>query len=204
MLSRTRIAVGKDSAADMSADDFRFSSLAYLANFGYGSSKNLRKIDYLNEVTAPVIVELDISKPPKAGEEVTLTCTIASLHDVPDWSLQIDFYRRLGDGTVIEVPGSNLLVKGELQWHGSLRQAEPTVFTTTIKFPEEGDWKIHAGGNSQENIDKHKGGYGDNLDITVSSTITFYGWKPQYNQTTTSPTQSSALTTTTTTGTSPH
>jgi hypothetical protein len=197
-------ASSKNTAVMMHSNELKASSLAYLDNFNYGVLKDKRKIDYLSEQFDPVILELDISKAPKAGEEVTLTCTIASLHDVPDYSLAFTFYQRLPDNNLIQVPGSNLLVKGELQWHGNLKQAEPTVFTATIKFLEEGDFEIYAGGISPTNINNQKGEDADILDITIKSTTNFYGWKPLNITSTTTPTQKPPSITTTVTVISSH
>ena len=181
----------------MYADNFKSSSLAYLSNFNYGRLMDSRKIDYLNEQSEPVIMELDISKAPKVGEEATLTCTIASLHDVADYYVSIAFHRRLGDNTILTVPGSELLLKGALQWQGNLKRAQPTIFTTTINFPEEGDWEIYAAGKSHENIDNHNPGYSDNLEINISSVVSSYGWKPLYvKTTTTTPINTPVITTT--------
>ena len=197
-------ASSKNTAVMMHSNELKASSLAYLDNFNYGFLKDKRKIDYLSEQFDPVILELDISKAPKVGEEFTLTCTIASLHDVPDYSLSFTFYQRLPDNNLIQVPGANLLVKGELQWRGNLKQAEPTVFTTTIKFPEEGDFEIYAGGISPTNINNQKGEDADILDITIKSTISFYGWQPLNITSTTAPTQNPPSITTTVTVISSH
>ena len=185
------IFVSKDIAAQMY--ELKSSSLDYLTYFDYGFLKDARKIDYLTEDTRPQIVELDISKAPVAGEKVTLTCTVASLHDVANWSMQIEFYRRLAGDARVKVPSSEFLVEGELQWQGDLKQAEPTVFTTTIKFPEEGDWEIVAYGNSQQNIASQKFGADDGIDITITLAISYYGWKTQYFTQTTNTTQNPTI-----------
>ncbi len=195
------VVVSKDIAAQLNSDELKSSPLAYLTNFDYGFLKDSRKLDYLTEDTRPESIELDISKAPKVREEVTLTCTVASLHDVANWSMQIDFYRRLADNSLVKVQGTELLVKGELQWQGDLKQTEPTVFSTTIKFPEDGDWEIDVNGNSLQSIENQKAGAADYFQITISSAISYYGWKPQYFTPTTKPTQNIPITTTTITGT---
>jgi hypothetical protein len=172
--------ISKDFAADMDSASFKTSSFAYLADdyFDYGFLWDKRKIDFLSEQFNPVIMELDIAKPPKAGEEVTLTCTTASLADVSDYSMTIIFKRRLADGSTISVPASQLLVKGSYQWQGNLQKTQPTVLTAIIKFPEDGDWSISTSGQSQDNINNHTPGGFDILDLTVSTPVSYYGWKP--------------------------
>ena len=195
-------ASSENTAVIMHSNELKASSLAYLDNFNYGVLRDKRKIDYLSEQFDPVIMELDISKAPKVDEEATLTCTVASLHDVPDYSLSIYFYRRLPDNNRIQVPGSNLLVKGELQWQGNLKQAEPTIFSTTIKFPEDDDWEIYAEGKSQEDIKNLNPGYSDTIDINISPGLSSYGWKPlRAVNTNTTPTTAIS---TATTGTNPQ
>jgi hypothetical protein len=172
--------INQDFAADMYSDSFKTSPFAYLGYdyFDYGFLKDKRKIDFLNAQFDPVIMELDIAKPPKAGEKVTLTCTMDSLSDVSDFSAAIHFYRRLPNGGRLEEIGSDFLPSGSLTWQGNLKQGIPVVFSVVIKFPEEGDWEILAEGNSQANINNHIGGYSDDLDITLSSVRNFFGWNP--------------------------
>jgi hypothetical protein len=180
--------ISKDFAADMYSDSFKTSPFAYLGydNFDYGFLKEKKKIDFLSERFNPVIMELDIAKPPKAGEEVALTCTMASFSDFPNYSMTIAFSRRLADGSTISVPASQLLVKGDYQWQGNLQKGQPAVFTATIKFPENGDWRIHVQRNSQKGIVDNKPGYSDELKLTVSSSTSYYGWKPLAVKTNTS------------------
>jgi hypothetical protein len=173
-----RCFISKDYAMYMNGYNSGPPSFDYLTYFDYGYLKDKRASDYLNEQSAPVRVELDLSKAPQAGEEVTLTCTIASLHDVPDYSLSLRFYRRGLNGGLTLVPTSTFLVNGELNWQGNLLQGKPTVFTTTIKFPQEGEWEIYVGGKSPEYIKTNKSDDGSVLDITIATPKSFYGWKP--------------------------
>lgn len=62
--------VSQDFAADMNSDSFYNSSFAYLNYFDYGFLKGNRKIDSPNN-PSDVIMELDISKAPKAGSSNT-------------------------------------------------------------------------------------------------------------------------------------
>lgn len=192
----TRIAVTKDNAGIMSEPSFRSGPLGYLSNFYYGLLGVDGETTRLGTNT-PIIVKVDTSKPPLVGEEVTITCTISSLSDVPNCFLQIDFYRRLNDGSSGKVDGSNFLVNGSLQWQGDLKQAQPTVLTTIIKFPIEGDWQIHVQGHSQANPNNYKGMYATNLELNISSAVSSYGWKPLRITPSTNTTQNSTVITTT-------
>ena len=171
------IAVSKDFAALLNTDELKSGPLSYINNFDYGFLKDKRKIDWLN-ASMPIIIELDIPKAPLVGEEATLTCTIASLHDVPDFSETIDFYKRLPNGGEEKANSADFLVSGSLTWQGNLKQVEPTVFSVVIKFPKEGEWEIYAEGNSQERINKQYAGYCDTMEIGISSIRSYFGWKP--------------------------
>jgi hypothetical protein len=92
--------------------------------------------------------------------------------------MHIDFHRRLADGATISVPASQLLINGNSQWQGNLLKAQPTVITATIKFPQEGEWEIYAGGNSQANLKLHNVGYSDTLNLTIATPTSYYGWAP--------------------------
>ena len=189
-------ASSKNTAVMMHSNELKASSLAYLDNFNYGVLRDKRKIDYLSEQFDPVMMELDISKAPKAGEEVTMTCTIASLHDVPDFSATIDFYKRLPNGGIEKANSADFLVSGSLTWQGNLKQVEPAVFSVVIKFPKEGEWEIYAEGNSQERINKQYAGYCDTMEIGISSIRSYFGWKP-FSAVNTNPTPPKAISTTT-------
>ena len=139
--------------------------LAYIDNFPYGDVGN--KI--MDEITAPVILVLDISKAPRVGEEAVLSCRISSLHDVPDFSAQITFSRRLEDNSLLEMPGGRLLINGDLKWAGNLKQNEPAEFSATIRFPEEGDLEVYAGGNSLENEANKRFGFYDYFLMNLTS-----------------------------------
>jgi len=170
---RIMVAVTKDAAAIMGATDFKSSPVAYLGNFSYG----LIGTRTLDEITAPVIVELDISKAPRVGEEAILNCRITSLHDVPDFSAKVNFFK---DG--IKTSGDNLLVQGSLEWFGDLKHGQPVELSASIKFPEEGNWEIRGGGNSLENEANHRGGYADILQITIEDDLSFFGFRHDHEK----------------------
>ena len=170
---RLEVAVTKDAAAIMSAPDFKSGPLAYLGYVAYGEGSGKT----MDEVTAPFIVELDISKAPRMGEEVVVTCHINSLHDVPDFSAEIVFFKH-----GIQISREALQVQGSLEWAGDLKQGQPVEFSASIKFPEEGEWEIRAGGNSLENEKNHRDGSADILQITVGNDLSFFGFRHDHEK----------------------
>ncbi len=163
-------AVADAIAADMSRSDFSVGPLAYLGDINYGRMPDHQ----LDETVNPVIMQLDISKPPLVGEEVVLTCRILSLHDVPGFFAQIIF--RKGPRFTTDIPVSDFLVNGELKWHGDLKSQIPVTISATIKFPESGEWQIFIGGNSVEREDADLSGYSDAIKLTVNKDKAYYGW----------------------------
>ena len=105
----------------------------------------------------PVLMELNLSKPPKAGEKVTLTCKIVALHhDIPNLIAHIVLWKYVFEHPDIltylwnytntdEVDFYN---SGTLLWQGSLQQNKPVEFSVVISIPESGNWQVYAGGDS--------------------------------------------------------
>jgi hypothetical protein len=168
-----KVAVTKDAGADLRKTDYKSGPLAYLGNFPYGDVGN--KI--MDEITAPVILDLDISKAPRVGEEAILSCRISSLHDMPDFSAQISFWKRLADDSMLEVSPDKILINGDVEWKGDLKQNEPVDFSASIKFPEEGDWEIYVGGNSPENKASRGGGFADIIRMNIGADGGSFGWE---------------------------
>lgn len=164
-------AVADGTAVRMFYGDYKNSSLGYLFNVDYGMVADKT----LNDSSNPVIIQLDISKPPLVGEEVNLTCTIASLYDEPDFSARITFLKSPGIKT--DIPLSEFLVNGDLTWEGDLKSQTPVTFSAVIKFPEEGEWRIYAFGNSLERETAQFSGFADSIMITIAGDKTYYGWK---------------------------
>ena len=162
-----RLAVADGAAAIMGTEDFKTGPLAYLGNLTYegGVSPPVFSPD-------PVSLGLDISKAPRPGEEVTLSCRIASAIDVPDLSIQWYFLRRLGDNTQ-EIPAAELVSSVDLSWKTDVKKGEAVVFSTTIKFPTEGDWEVAAAAKSGTRIlssSEHR------MRISITSTRSYFGW----------------------------
>ena len=119
--------------------ELKASPLAYLTYFDYGGMANLRPTE-----ERPVLLELDMSKPPLAGEEVTLTYRVSSPYiDVQDFSARTRFFKT-GVG---KVPASDVLVSGDLEWVTDFKKDELVELSAVIKFPEPGEWQIQLLGS---------------------------------------------------------
>jgi hypothetical protein len=147
---------------------------SYLRNFEYGMQSPLT----LSEDMNPIILEADISKPPKVGEEAVITCRIRSLNDVPDFSAQFKFFkRRIDVDGAFSVPPDKLLVQGNLSWKGDLKANQSTVFSATIKFPETGEWEVYASGNSSERKANQMSGFAESIHMNITNDVSSYGWE---------------------------
>jgi hypothetical protein len=164
-----QVAVADGTAAIMSSQEFSASPLGYLDNFPYGRWTDR----VLNESSDPILLALDISKAPKVGEEAILTCRITSLQDVPDFPTNITFSTWQKATTGTPIPGTELLVKGDLAWRGNLKAGEAVEFSATIKFPETGDWLIHGQGSILTNGT----GSADEIKMTITRDRGSFGWK---------------------------
>jgi hypothetical protein len=166
-----KVAVADGTAAIMNTnpEEFKAGPLAYLGFLPYGGDRSQR----IPTSGDPFSIGVDISKAPRAGEEVTLNCRILSVIDMSDFSLLWRFYKRTGD-SVPKIPSTDLLTSADLAWKTDVRKGEPVVFSTTIKFPTEGEWEILADGNYAENNKK----YWDQEDIkiTITASRSFFGW----------------------------
>jgi hypothetical protein len=157
------VAVADGTAAIMNTntEEFKTGPLAYLDFQTFpGGGWGYQKIPTLDN---PYSIGLDISKAPKAGEEVTLSCRVLSLIDMTDFSLQWLFSKRTGE-SLQEIPSTDI------------KKGEPVVFSTTIKFPTEGEWEITAIANSVEINNMHRAQNGDTIHITITSTRSYFGW----------------------------
>jgi hypothetical protein len=162
------VIVTKDAAGILGTPEFSSGPLAYLGNFSYGTVSK----PTLDE-RHPVTVELDISKAPRAGEEATITCRVASLGDVPNFSVELRFFRRSGQ----RVPADNLLVSGNGTWSFDLKAGTPVNLSTKVKFPDPDDWRIEVVGNSLENINAHMAGFADYIPLSVRTDKSSFGWE---------------------------
>ena len=165
------IAVADGEAVSMVRRYLESSKIAYIGYFPYGNG--YQKI--LDEEHAPVILELDIANAPLTGEDTLLTCRITSLNDVPDFFTHIRLFKR---HQIKDIPSSSFLVNGSLEWQGELKKMTPVEFSAVIKFPEEGEWRIYAEGNSLLREEMELSGFEDKIKLTVTDEKSYYGWKP--------------------------
>jgi hypothetical protein len=176
------VAVADGTAAFLHMQELKSSPLAYLGNFTYGGFLDFPYFPYigyqqifLNEFQK-VWIEADISRLPLVDEQVTLTCSIISSKDIPDFSAEVKFRKEME----LFGPVSGVLVNGELKWSGDLKAYEPVQWSAVISFKEEGHWEIYLGGNSLENTQNHIGGVANNIEITIGSMKSYFGWpEPQ-------------------------
>jgi hypothetical protein len=166
-----RIAVTKDTAAIFGTEQFDSGPLAYLNNFTYGGSGAIPPSQ-----SQPFGIELDISKAPRVGEEVILTCKMISLQDADNFTAKIEFSKRQDDGSLFTVSSNDLVQKGDIQWTGNLKKGEPVTFTTSVKFSEAGNWEIYAQGNSEQNIKNQKIGAADSIKFSIDDLRSSFGW----------------------------
>jgi hypothetical protein len=160
-----RLAVADGTAAIMGTEDFKNGPLAYLGNLTYEGGVSPPIVP---DIIYPVSLGLDISKAPQVGEEVTLTCRIISLIDMPDISIQWYFYKRTE-----KIPAEKLLTSADLGWKADIKKDEPMLFSTMIKFPTEGDWEIIAAAKSGT---KYITGAGHRLRTSITPTGSYFGW----------------------------
>jgi hypothetical protein len=165
--SEVEVAVADGTAAIMGTEEFKNGPLAYMANNSYQGG-------VFGPVTFPdpISLGLDISKAPRPGEAMTLSCRINSTIDIPDFSIQWFFYRRSGDD-VEQIPETELLSSADLSWKADIKKDIPVVFSTTIKLPTEGDWDITAEGKEGTKIIT---GAAHNLKLTITSSKSYFGW----------------------------
>jgi hypothetical protein len=165
--SEVEVAVADGTAAIMGTEEFKNGPLAYMANNSYQGGV-LGPVIFPD----PVSLGLDISKAPRPGEEVTLSWRVNSIIDIPDFSIQWFFYRRLGDD-VQKIPETELLSNADLSWKTDIKKDIPVVFSTTIKLPTEGDWDITAEGKERTKIIT---GAVYSLKLSITSTNSYFGW----------------------------
>jgi hypothetical protein len=169
IISSTKIVLldGLSAKYDYYNPESKSGPLGYLANFDYGEFGN----NILNEMT-PIIIEADISKAPRVDEEATVTAKIYSLHDVPDFSAKIKFFNS-GEGWITT---SDIGESGIPTWKGDLKANQVSQFSSSVKFPDEGEWQVYVEGNSKENVANQVFGYADTIEITITPTLSYFGW----------------------------
>lgn len=137
LIDSIKVAVAEGTSVIMYTEEFCSSPLAYLGNLYYGEGGE-RDLDELH----PVAIDLDISKAPRVGEEAVLTYRIRSFNEVTDFSTRYILEKRTEDAPLLSIPLDRVEINGPLTWTGDLIPGEEVVVTSTIVFPEEGDWRI--------------------------------------------------------------
>lgn len=164
------------------------SALSYLQWFDYGTSSKVPVSE-----SRPIHVELDISKLPRAGEEVVLTYRVSS----PFFSIK-DFYMRTlivkKEDKPITIPSSDVLISGELNWTTDIAKGEVIERTAIIKLPETGEWVIQASG-SYPGQKSGLSGTTDDIKITINDEKSYYGWEERRTESTIRPTDPTTTTT---------
>ncbi len=91
---------------------------------------------------AATTIDWNISKPPKLNEPVRLTWNIIAMRDIELASAEIEFRVMRGTDSV-KISAEEMLINGDLQWSGSLKDGIPVELWAEIKFLEVGDWEIY-------------------------------------------------------------
>jgi len=164
--TRALFAVTEGAAAIIGTEEFKSGPLSYLANFDYGRVGKRVPDEY-----DPVVLELDISKLPTIGEEVTLTCRINSIIDYEGYSAEFTFVRLAKYIPVTTVTGESLLVDGDLNWEGDLKKGESVEFSATVKLPECGIWLIAVRGDNPESPGNR---LKDEIDMIITSDVQYF------------------------------
>jgi hypothetical protein len=177
--SRMTLVVTKDAAGIVGTPGFNSGPLARFGDFSYGE---LARPSPSND--HPVTIELNISKPPRVGEEATITYYINSLNDVADFSTELSFNRRNGE----KGPADKLIVKGTATSKLDLKAGVPALISATVIFPDADDWRIEVYGVSPKNISNKTAGVADEIELTITPDLGSYGWKAMYMVPSTQPT----------------
>jgi hypothetical protein len=185
------VAEGTSDIMNKDLEEFKAGPLGYL-NLGTfpGGGAGYNRVP---SASNPFSIGLDISKAPKAGEEVTLTCRVLSLIDMDDFSIEWSFSRRTA-GKVQLMPSADFLTTADLSWKTDVKKDVPAVFSTTFKFPSEGEWEVRARGTYE--VNRNGPGSVDYFYVTITPARSYYGWAKL-------PPQTGTLTSTTVTTTAP-
>jgi hypothetical protein len=126
---------------------------------------------------SPVGVYARVGHAPSPGEEFPILTTVYSIEDLDQASASVHFVRMDGY-KYIDVPFSDIAVKGEDKWEGSLKKGVPAQFSCAVKFPDDGEWVIvfhtQASPNSQ---DQQIG----NLYLHIEKEKSCFGWLMDHN-----------------------
>jgi len=188
---RLQIAVKPDAALDISTmyHPSGFADIENLLRGERGVSSYTSPFLSGSNRTEPVLIELDLSKAPKPGEKVKLTCRAVSLHhDIPNFVIHVALWKRVLEQPdeytnllkYIDTPEKQYFVSGVLLWQGILKQGKAVEFSSTIAIPESGDWQIYAGGDALPLEEVLREGrfsqYSDAVTLTVADQDSSFGY----------------------------
>ncbi len=136
-------------------------------------------------------LELQLEKAPRLNEPITLNC-IRQTSDFVDKKVNGNISQGNGDlvpprhekitlkferidpktKALIEVPAEEVIVGGNYKWEGDIT-GQPLEFSTTLKFPYEGNWGIHAysATDSRDTYD---------IALNIGEDSSSFGWPPDY------------------------
>jgi hypothetical protein len=187
------MAVADGMAIPYYSQDIKDSPLAYLKYFGYGTTGKLPADEY-----NPVSLELDMTHPPLAGEEVTVTyLALSPYYNIDDFEVRTYFTKRVEDNKIVDVPAADIVVSTEIGWdvdaHGNTiwKDWETDIakdgfkeLTHIIKFPEPGEWEIYIHGRC---VIEGMGVFqtGDGIKINITEDDAYYGWQDRRSSKTT-------------------
>jgi hypothetical protein len=121
---------------------------------------------------APVGVYSRVGHAPSPGEEFPITTLVYSIEDFDQASAFIHFVRMDGY-KYIDIPFSDIAVKGEDKWEGSLKKGTPIEFDCTVKFPGEGEWIIYFLTRTGPGLQEHDM---QSLRLHIEKGKSCFGW----------------------------
>ncbi len=163
------------------SDNLTSSSLAYLQYFRYGTTVTGA---YPPPTEGrPVVLELNISKPPRMNEKVKLTWRVSSpILDVEAFTANTTFSKRGNDNHMKNRPLSDILLSIDhtstiyvdhiLTWTLDFKKGEPVEVSAIVRFPEPGEWEIHVQGNYPL---RHNPGFTDDIRFIIAKDKSYYG-----------------------------
>jgi len=180
-----RLAVADGIVVPNYPQDLLDSPLAYLELYGHGLTGKVTTNEQY-----PVSVELDMTHPPLAGEEVTVTCLVRSpYYDIDDFKVRTYFKKRNEDNEIVNVSATEIVVSTEVgwdvdaygdtiwkDWETDIAKDETIKLTHIIEFPEPGEWEIRVYGSCILPEEKYYT-ITDAIKLTIMEDKAYYGWK---------------------------
>jgi hypothetical protein len=119
-------------------------------------------------------LELQLEKAPRLNEPVKLICICRAIRDITNEKINVEFeWIEPKRDRVVEVPLEDVLVEGDFNWEAAVTKDIPVEFSASIKFPEEGNWKIRA-------VSTSPGWESDSIFLHVAEDSGMFGWQEDY------------------------